>query len=79
MRTLTADTLLSVTPRAARETLAAWVADRGLPAYRAEQIHRRLWKVPVGAWCEASELPLELRRELESDFPLPRLVAEAIQ
>ena len=79
MRTLTADTLLSVTPRAARETLAAWVADRGLPAYRAAQIHRRLWKVPVGAWCEASELPLELRRELESDFPLPRLVAEAIQ
>jgi 23S rRNA (adenine2503-C2)-methyltransferase len=79
VRTLTAAPLLSLTPEAARETLAAWVADRGLPAYRAAQIHRRLWKAPVGAWGEASELPLELRRELESAFPLPRLVAEAVQ
>ena len=79
MRTRTADTLLSLTPGAARETLAAWVADRGLAPYRAAQIHRRLWRAPVSAWLDATELPLDLRRRLESDFPLPRLVAEAVQ
>jgi 23S rRNA (adenine2503-C2)-methyltransferase len=71
--------LLSLTPLAAREKLAAWVAGRGLPAYRTAQIHRRLWQAPVGSWLEATELPLALRHELEAAFPLPRLVAEAVQ
>ena len=35
-----------------------WVAERGLPGYRAGQILRRLWQAPVAAWSEATELPL---------------------
>ncbi|HUR96133.1 MAG TPA: 23S rRNA (adenine(2503)-C(2))-methyltransferase RlmN [Gemmatimonadales bacterium] len=71
--------LLDHAPIDARELLARWGAERGLPAYRAGQISRRLWHAPVAAWSEATELPLELRSQLESAFPLPRLVAQVEQ
>jgi 23S rRNA (adenine2503-C2)-methyltransferase len=34
---------------------------------------RRLWQAPVAAWDEATDLPLDLRAELTSAFPLERL------
>jgi 23S rRNA (adenine2503-C2)-methyltransferase len=71
--------LLDRTPAAAHDLLAAWVADRGLPAYRAGQMLRRLWRAPVAAWTAATELPLALRVELGAAFPLPRLAAEVEQ
>jgi 23S rRNA (adenine2503-C2)-methyltransferase len=71
--------LLDRTPAGARDLLAAWVADRGLPAYRAGQILRRLWQAPVATWTEATELPLALRAALDAAFPLPRLAAEVEQ
>jgi 23S rRNA (adenine2503-C2)-methyltransferase len=71
--------LLDRTPAAARDLLASWVAGRGLPAYRAGQIFRRLWQAPVAAWRECTELPLSLRTELDAAFPLPRLAAEVEQ
>jgi len=71
--------LLDLTPAAAGERLAHWVAERGLPAYRARQLLRRLWQAPVASWADATELPLTLRAELESAFPLPRLAAEVEQ
>jgi 23S rRNA (adenine2503-C2)-methyltransferase len=71
--------LLDLAPSAARERVAAWVAGRGLPEYRAGQITRRLWQAPVPAWSDATELPLALRAELSAAFPLPRLVAEVEQ
>ena len=71
--------LLDRPPAAARDLLAAWVAGRGLPAYRAGQIFRRLWQAPVAGWSEATELPLALRTELDAAFPLPRLAAEVEQ
>jgi 23S rRNA (adenine2503-C2)-methyltransferase len=71
--------LLDRTPATARDLLASWVAGRGLPAYRAGQIFRRLWQAPVAAWSEATELPLALRTELDAAFPLPRLAAEVEQ
>jgi 23S rRNA (adenine2503-C2)-methyltransferase len=71
--------LLDRTPDAARDLLAAWVADWGLPAYRAGQILRRLWQAPVATWTEATELPLALRAALDAAFPLPRLAAEVEQ
>ncbi len=71
--------LLDRTPAAARELLAAWVAEHGLPAYRAGQILRRLWQAPVPAWTDATELPLALRAELDAAFPLLRLTAEVEQ
>jgi 23S rRNA (adenine2503-C2)-methyltransferase len=65
--------ILDLTPPDARERLSKWVAGRGLPKFRAEQMHRRLWVQPIGAWSEATELPAALRAELEAEFPLRRL------
>jgi 23S rRNA (adenine2503-C2)-methyltransferase len=75
----TAAGVLDLTPNAARETLEAWTSSRGLPGYRAGQIHRRLWTSPVADWREATELPTGLRDELGAAFPLPRLAADVVQ
>ncbi len=71
--------LLDLTPAQARAALAAWVADRGLPRYRVDQLVRRLWVTPVDGWGAATELPAALRSELERARPLPRLQADVIQ
>jgi 23S rRNA (adenine2503-C2)-methyltransferase len=71
--------LLDRVPAAARAALAAWVADRGLPAYRVNQMVRRLWQAPVAAWSEATELPVALRQELSTAFPLGRLPLDVEQ
>jgi 23S rRNA (adenine2503-C2)-methyltransferase len=59
--------------------LEAWVADRGLPRYRAGQLLRRLWVSPVGGWAEATELPASLRAELDAALPIPRLHPDVVQ
>ena len=74
-----APTLLDLTPDAARARIESWVAERGLPRYRTEQIVPRLWQRPVAAWEEATDLPRALRRELDDAFPLPRLELEVAQ
>ncbi len=66
-------------PDASRARLREWVAARGLPAYRAEQLHRRLWVAPVASWSDATELPRQLRGGLDTAFPLSRLTAAMIQ
>jgi 23S rRNA (adenine2503-C2)-methyltransferase len=71
--------LLDLPPDPAAERVRGWAAERGLPAYRGRQIHRRLWQAPVAAWSEATELPVALRAELETAWPLPRLIAEVEQ
>src|SRR5437016_2368569 len=71
--------LLCVTPAEARTRLAAWLATRGEPAYRAAQVLPRLWQRPVGSWNEASDLPAALRRELDQAFPLRRFGLAAQQ
>ena len=70
------ENLLDLPPAAAGERLARWVAERGLPAYRARQMLRRLWQAPVPSWAAATELPATLRSELDAVFPLPRLTDE---
>jgi len=71
--------LLDRAPAAARDLVAAWVAGRGLPAYRVNQMVRRLWQAPVAEWAAATELPLALRTELDAAFPLGRLTDEVEQ
>jgi 23S rRNA (adenine2503-C2)-methyltransferase len=71
-----AESILDLTPDAARERLTNWVEERGLPKYRADQLHRRLWVQPVPAWSDATELPVALRTELDATFPLRRLKEE---
>jgi 23S rRNA (adenine2503-C2)-methyltransferase len=70
---------LDLAPAEAHAALEAWVADRGLPRYRADQLMRQLWVSPVESWAGATELPAGLRAELELAQPLPRLHAEVIQ
>ncbi|MGH7645156.1 MAG: 23S rRNA (adenine(2503)-C(2))-methyltransferase RlmN [Gemmatimonadales bacterium] len=65
--------LLSLTPDAARDTVARWLAAHGEPAYRLRQILPRLWQRPVVRWAAASELPVSLRAALAADVPLGRL------
>jgi 23S rRNA (adenine2503-C2)-methyltransferase len=71
--------LLDQPPAKAREVLGQWVAERGLPSYRAGQMLRRLWQAPVKSWLDATELPVPLRTELNQVFPLPRLMADTTQ
>ncbi len=72
-------TLLEVVPEEAARMLFHWAQERRLPPYRARQAHRRLWVAPVAAWTDATELPLSLREELQSRFPLPRLELQTEQ
>ena len=70
---------LDLTPTDARAVLTRWVAERGLPRYRADQLMRRLWVSPVETWEQATELPAALRAELAQTHPLPRLREDVIQ
>ena len=71
--------LLDLPPADARTALVRWCTEAGLPAYRVNQLVRRLWMRPVAAWSEATELPIDLRQRLDREFPLPRLALETIQ
>lgn len=71
--------LLDVEPAQARARLDAWVAERGLPGYRAAQLERKLWRAPIARWADATDLPLALRSELDQSLPLPRLEPEVVQ
>lgn len=65
--------ILDLTPEAAQRSIVEWVTAKGLPRYRAVQIARRLWQLPVANWDAATELPLSLRSELAGAWPLQRL------
>ncbi len=72
-RPTTVATLLDRTPAEAESALAAWISERKLPAYRLRQLLPRLWQRPIKDWEEATELPKELRGQLEEAWPVPRL------
>ena len=46
----------------------AWLAERGLPKYRARQVQRALYAGRVTDFDEIHELPKSLRSELAADF-----------
>jgi 23S rRNA (adenine2503-C2)-methyltransferase len=52
----------------ADQTLAAWLAKRDQPAYRAAQIRRRLFENRAGELSEITDLPKTLREQLAADF-----------
>jgi 23S rRNA (adenine2503-C2)-methyltransferase len=72
-------TILDREPAAARSALAAWLVDRGLPGYRLRQLLPRLWQRPVAAWADATDVPRELRADLDAAWPIPRLDLAAEQ
>lgn len=71
--------LLDFTPQAARDRLVAYFTERGEPAYRANQVVRRLWQNPVTSFDEMTELPKAIRSALAERFALPRLEIVARQ
>lgn len=71
--------LLDLAPEDARRQAAQWIAQRGEPDYRVEQIFARLWQRPVAGWDDATELPRPLRAALARAFPLARPRLEARQ
>jgi 23S rRNA (adenine2503-C2)-methyltransferase len=56
--------LSGVTP----EALAAWLAERTVPAYRARQVADAVWKGSVATIDEIRTLPAGLRADLEAAF-----------
>ena len=71
--------LLNLTPAHAAETLGAFLAARGEPAYRVKQLLPALWQHPVTAFQEVTTLPQALRDALDEAFALPRLSLVARQ
>jgi 23S rRNA (adenine2503-C2)-methyltransferase len=65
--------LLNVPVADARGLVAAFLAERGEPAYRAEQVVEWLWQRPVAAFGGMSNLPKSTRDALEAQFDLPRM------
>lgn len=73
VRLLAEPTLLDLPPAEARDRVTAWAEARSLPRYRVDQVLRRLWMAPVGRWADATELPKDLRAELDANWAVPRL------
>lgn len=71
--------LLDLSPPEAAQRLGEWLAARGEPSYRVRQLLPRLWRRPLAAWSQASELPRTLAAALDDAFPLPRLTCEVRQ
>src|ERR1043166_7044031 len=71
--------LLDLPPGAAAEGLAAFFKKTGAPAYRANQVLRRLWVNPAASFADMTELPSTLREALDQRFELPRPTIAAEQ
>jgi len=71
--------LLDLPLSAARDRLAEFFRRVGQPAYRTEQVLRRLWHNPVASFDAMTELPAALRASLAGEFDLPRLSIAARQ
>ena len=63
--------ILSHAPDAIGPALKAWVAARGEPAYRADQIVHAVYRQRVGDWKSATSLSKKLRDALEHAFRFP--------
>ncbi|HEX3871644.1 MAG TPA: 23S rRNA (adenine(2503)-C(2))-methyltransferase RlmN [Pirellulales bacterium] len=50
------------------EALRAWLAERGLPKYRAAQIRHWLFQTQVRSFDEMTDLPKDVRTALAADF-----------
>src|ERR1700750_3274895 len=71
--------LLNFTPAGAREELGRFLARVGQPAYRAKQIVKHLWQNPAPSFMAMTDLPLNLREQLDAEFTFPRREVAARQ
>lgn len=63
--------ILSYGPDEFRPALGAWLAARGEPGYRAEQILHAIYRQRAERWSAMTTLPQPLRADLESAFRFP--------
>jgi 23S rRNA (adenine2503-C2)-methyltransferase len=68
-----AENLLNLTPEAAQERLQAFAIEHGEPGYRAAQVARHLWQMPLPSFTDMSSVPKRFRLLLADHFDLPRL------
>jgi 23S rRNA (adenine2503-C2)-methyltransferase len=71
--------LLNLTPLDAEDALRGFLAARGEPSYRVQQVAHHLWRQPVGGLEEITALPRPLRAALAGEFELGRLALDARQ
>ncbi|MGH7618399.1 MAG: 23S rRNA (adenine(2503)-C(2))-methyltransferase RlmN, partial [Gemmatimonadaceae bacterium] len=71
--------LLEFAPAAAADRLRDFMDRAGQPAYRANQVVRRLWLNPAASFQDMTELPAALRDRLATEFEMPRLEVAARQ
>jgi len=67
------ENLLNLTPSAAAERLRLFALEMGQPAYRASQVARHLWQVPLPGFEAMTNIPLAFRQQLAERFTIPRL------
>jgi 23S rRNA (adenine2503-C2)-methyltransferase len=58
--------------------LRTWLADRGEPAYRQQQIADDLWRRGTASFAEVQTLPASLRAALDTEFRASTLTATSI-
>src|SRR6266446_5263458 len=61
-----------------RRALAAWMAERGLPAYRATQVLSWIYRRRAESFAGMSDVPLGLRDELAASFQFPTLTPAVV-
>jgi 23S rRNA (adenine2503-C2)-methyltransferase len=61
-----------------REALAAWLAARGEPAYRADQVLTGVHRPEVSGFADLSDLPIPLRGELDEAFRFSSIAAHHV-
>ena len=71
--------LLNLTPTQASVVLGEFMAERGEPAYRVQQVLERLWQSPMGSFDEITTASRALRSALDDRFAVPRLALVARQ
>ena len=65
--------LLSYAPDAIQPALKAWLAARGVPSYRVDQIVQAVYRRRVDGWKSVTPLAKGLRDELERAFRFPSI------
>lgn len=65
--------LLSYDPDELERALGGWLAERGEPAYRTEQIVNWVYRQRVDDWAAMTTLPKELRAALGETFRFPSI------
>ncbi|MGK2934111.1 MAG: 23S rRNA (adenine(2503)-C(2))-methyltransferase RlmN [Gemmatimonadaceae bacterium] len=67
------ENLLNLAPSEAAERLRLFAVEMGQPAYRASQVARHLWQVPLPGFEAMTNIPLAFRQQLAGHFDIPRL------